>query len=282
MPGFQQMYNTLQQQVRLNGYSASTLHNYGRSIAKIALYFGCTPLELDDEQINQYLLELRDHQSPSKSYFKHTVYGLRYLFRLMNRDDQAIRLPSIKRTRSLPTVLSTQECKRLFKAPKLLRHRVLLMMIYSAGLRVSEVCALELKDIDSDRMQVHVRQSKGRKDRYVALSSIMLRALRKYYQNERPVKWLFNGKEPGNPMAPPGVQWVMREAVKKAGIRKKATVHTLRHSYATHLLEAGLDLVTVKEQMGHTRIESTLEYLHIARTRPQQAFSPLDRLYSSS
>lgn len=273
------MQKTLEQQVRLNGYSKSTLTNYGRSIAKISLYFGCTPLELEDGQINEYLLELNDSQSPSKSYFKHTVYGLRYLFRLMNRDDRAIRLPSIKRAKTLPVVLSKKECRRLFKAPKLLRHRVLLMLIYSAGLRIAEVCRLKIEDIDSGRMCIHVRQSKGRKDRYVVLSPLMLCGLRKYYQGERPVKWLFNGKQPGTPMSHQGVQWAMREAVKKAGIRKKATVHTLRHSFATHLLEDGLDIMTVKEQMGHTRIESTLDYLHIARISPHRAFSPLDSLY---
>lgn len=273
------MQKTLEQQVKLNGYSKSTLTNYGRCIAKLSLYFGCTPLELEDDQINEYLLELNATQSPSKSYFKHTVYGLRYVFRLMNRDDRAIRLPSIKRTKSLPDVLSRQECKRLFKAPKLLRHRVLLMFIYSAGLRISEVCRLRIEDIDSDRMMIHVRQSKGRKDRYVVLSELALQGLRKYFRGERPVTWLFNGKKRGTPMSHHGVQWVMREAVKKSGIRKKATVHTLRHSYATHLLEAGLDLVTVKEQLGHARIETTMEYLHIARLRPQQAFSPLDVLY---
>ncbi|MDZ7848160.1 MAG: tyrosine-type recombinase/integrase [Owenweeksia sp.] len=279
MPGYAKMQKALEQQVQLNGYSKSTLTNYGRSIAKISLYFGCTPLELEDQQINEYLVELNHSQSPSKSYFKHTVYGLRYVFRLMNRDDRAIRLPSIKRAKTLPVVLSRQECKRLFKAPKLLRHRVLLLFIYSAGLRVSELCRLRMEDIDSDRMMIHVRQSKGRKDRYVVLSKLALAGLRKYFRGERPVTWLFNGKKPGTPMSHHGVQWVMREAVKKAGIRKKATVHTLRHSYATHLLEAGLDLVTVKEQMGHVRIESTMEYLHIARLRPQQAFSPLDVLY---
>lgn len=276
------MHNKLEQQVKLNGYSSSTLTNYGRSIAKLSLYFGCTPLELEEAQINEYLLELNATQSPSKSYFKHTVYGLRYLFRLMNRDDRAIRLPSIKKAKTLPVVLSTQECKRLFKSPKLLRHRVLLMLIYSAGLRISEVCKLKIEDIDSDRMHIHVRQSKGRKDRYVVLSPLVLKGLRKYYKGERPVNWLFNGKEPGSPISKQGVQWAMRMAVKKAGIRKKATVHTLRHSYATHLLEAGLDLVTVKEQLGHSRIETTMEYLHIARLRPQQAFSPLDKLYNKS
>lgn len=273
------MQKTLEQQVKLNGYSASTLTNYGRCIAKLSLYFGCTPLELEDEQINEYLLELNATQSPSKSYFKHTVYGLRYVFRLMNRDDRAIRLPSIKKARTLPVVLSRQECKRLFKAPRLLRHRVLLMLIYSAGLRIAEVCRLKIEDIDSDRMRIHVRQSKGRKDRYVVLSPLMLQGLRKYYQGERPVKWLFNGKQPGTSISTHGIQWVMREAVKKAGIRKKATVHTLRHSFATHLLEAGLDIMTVKEQLGHARIETTMEYLHIARINPQQAFSPLDGLY---
>ncbi|MCB9267915.1 MAG: tyrosine-type recombinase/integrase [Lewinellaceae bacterium] len=194
VPGFDSMYKKLEQKVKLSGLSASTLINYGRSMAKIALHFGKVPLDLEDEDINEYLLELKAGEQPSESYFKHTVYGLRYLFRLFGREDRAIKLPPLKRKRQLPVVLSRAECKRLFRAPKLLKHRVMLALAYSAGLRLSELIALRPEDIDSGRMQILVRQGKGNKDRYVVLSSIILTGLRKYYLACRPKGYLFNGQ----------------------------------------------------------------------------------------
>lgn len=273
------MYEKLLTKITIGGYSKSTLLNYGRSIAKISLYYHKTPLELEDDQIDDFLMLMKQQESPSASYFKHTVYGLRYLFRLFGRDDRAIQLPSLKKDKQLPVVLSKEECRRLFAAPRILKHRVLLALIYSAGLRRSEVIKLKPEDIDADRMQIRIRQAKGRKDRYVVLSETILLGLRKYYKACRPKNWLFNGKQQGNPMAPYAVQWVVREAVKKAGLKKRVTIHTLRHSFATHLLEDGVDLFTIKEQLGHASIQTTLVYLHIAKTERKLCHSPLDTLY---
>lgn len=236
-------------------------------------------MELTDAQINDYLLLLREHQNPSLSYFKHTVYGLRYAFRLVGRDDRAIRLPSIKRLKELPLVLSKAECRLLFKTPKLLKHRILFTLIYSAGLRIAEVTSLRQADIDFDRMQIHIRRGKGNKDRYVPLSTMMARGLQKYYAAEQPVNWVFNGKSYGSPLSKRAVQWAMRRAVKESGIIKKVTTHTLRHSYATHLLEDGLDIVTIQHLLGHETIQTTMVYLHVAQTTRRRAFSPLDTLY---
>lgn len=273
------MYQQMLTKIRLNGQSESTLANYGRSIAQMSLYFGCTPLELPDEKINDYLLLLRDTQKPSLSYFKHTVYGLRYAFRLVGREDRAIQLPSIKRLKDLPVVLSREECRRLFRAPKLLRHRILLSLVYSAGLRISEVVKLKQADIDFDRMEIHIRQSKYHKDRYVPLSSYIATGLKKYLKACQPKEWLFNGKEYGSPLSTRGVQWLMRSSLKAAGITKKASLHTLRHSYATHLLEDGLDLYSIQKLLGHEHVSTTLVYLHVARTLPKRAHSPFDTLY---
>jgi len=247
----------------------------------MSLYFKCTPLDLSDAQINDYLLMLRDHQNPSMSYFKHTVYGLRYMFRLVGRDDKAIRLPSINRLKTLPVVLSKQECKRLFKSPKLLKHRILLTLIYSGGLRISEVINLKQSDLDFDRMQIHIRQSKYNKDRYVPLSKMMVRGLKVYYESVRPKTWVFNGKSYGSSYSKQAVQRIMRKQVKICGITKKATVHTLRHSYATHLLEDGLDIITIQHLLGHAAIATTMIYLHVANTVPKRAHSPLDTLYEA-
>jgi site-specific recombinase XerD len=153
-------------------------------------------------------------------------------------------------------------------------------MIYSAGLRAREASRLHLKDIDSGRMMIHIRQSKYNKDRYVPLSPMILEGLRKYYYACQPVEYLFNGNAPGTPLSVRGMQWALREAVKKCKLQKGISLHTLRHSYATHLLEYGMDIVTIKELLGHERIETTLIYLHVAKPNRSNLFSPLDRLYT--
>jgi integrase/recombinase XerD len=282
--GFSHLYKGLQRDISLSGRSLSTLKNYSRHIAQIALYYNQLPTELDEDQVRDYLwmLQKKTHK-PSKSSFKHAVYGLRLLYRLTGRDDRAIRLPSIPNEHKLPAVLSKQEVKELLKAPRLLKHRVLLALIYSAGLRMQEVCRLLISDIDFDRMQIHIRQSKGRKDRYVPLSCLMKRGLLAYLSACKPHHYLFNGKEYGSQLSRKGVQWLMRDAVSKAAIQKQGVcVHTLRHSYATHLLEDGLDIVSIKELLGHSFLETTLVYLHIAGLGRKAPFSPLDTLYAAN
>lgn len=246
----------------------------------MALYFECCPTTLPDEQINQYLLLLRDTQAPSYSYFKHTVYGLRMAFRLIGREDRAIRLPSIQRVRSLPTVFSRAEVKKLIATPKWKKHRILFALIYSAGLRISEASKLEQRDIDFGRMTIHIRQSKYKKDRYVPLAGYMKKGLQDYYQQSRPIQYVFNGKASGSPLSTRAIQYVFRENLRKSGIRKKANVHTLRHSYATHLLEEGVDIISLRDLLGHQHIQTTLDYLHVAQFERSRTHSPLDTLYS--
>jgi|ERR1035438_3786426 site-specific recombinase XerD len=281
--GFSDVYSKLEQKIILSSQSKSTFTNYGRKLAHLCLHFNALPHEVSDDQIDEYLAKLaRSSKTPSRSAFKHTVYGLRYYFRLMDLPERAISLPIIPNENKLPEVLSKQECKRLFKAPDILKHRVILSMIYSAGLRSGELCRLKISDVDSGRMMIHIRRAKGCKDRYVPLSKNILLGLRKYFKLYKPKVYLFNGKEKGAPFSPNGLRWIMRESVKKAGILKTVCVHTLRHSYATHLLEDGLDIVTIKELMGHDCIESTMIYLHIARPEKRKAFSPFDTLYGEA
>ena len=195
------MYERLEQKVVLSGLSESTLLNYGRCIAKISLHFKCIPTQLDEEQINGYLQHLLMGKSPSKSYFKHTVYGLRFLFRIYDMEDRIIQLPSLKRENNLPVVRSPEECKRLFAAGRILKHRVLLSLIYSAGLRSKEVRNLRLTDVDFDRLMIHIRQTKYNKDRYVPLSPLMARGLCKYLAAYHPKDFLFNGKSTDSQLA---------------------------------------------------------------------------------
>jgi len=278
--GFRNFYLELDDKVRLSGQSTSTLNNYARKLAQLSLHFGKLPQHVSEKDLNKYLAQLaRQSKVPSLSDFKFAVYGLRYCYRLLGLNDKVISLPKIKREHKLPVVLNYQECKALFNASELLKHRVLLSLMYSAGLRAMEASRLKISDIDSGRMMIHIRQSKNNKDRYVPLSPLVLEGLRKYYYACQPVEYLFNGNTPGSPLSVRGMQWALREAVKKCKLQKGITLHTLRHSYATHLLEFGMDIVSIKELLGHERIETTLVYLHVARPNRSNLFSPFDRLY---
>jgi site-specific recombinase XerD len=280
VPEFEIVVRKMEQQVTLRGQSKSTLNNYIRRIALCVLHFGKLPEQIDAEQINEYLVSLAlDPKSPSRSSFKHMVYGLRYYFRLMGMNKNAIALPSLKKEAKLPVILNRQELKALFAAPGLLKHRIVLTLIYSAGLRGQEVINLKISDVDFERKTIHIRQSKYKKDRIVPLSDYMAVGLKKYLKAENPHIWLFNGKESDGRYSVKGLSWVMRESLKKTSITKEVSLHALRHSYATHLLEQGLNIVTLKELLGHAEITTTMIYLHVAQCDFIKPHSPLDRLY---
>jgi integrase/recombinase XerD len=281
VPGFEQAAKRMENQVILRGQSKSTLNNYIRRIALFVIRFNQLPEHISHDEINEYLVALaRDPKSPSRSSFKHMVYGLRYYFRLMGMNKNAIALPSLKKETKLPVILNHQELKELFAAPTLLKQRVLLTLIYSAGLRGQEVINLKISDIDFQRRTIHIRQSKYKKDRIVPLAETMALGLKKYLKAENPHIWLFNGKEPDGRYSIRGLSWVMRENLKKTSIAKDVNLHSLRHSYATHLLEQGLNIVTLKELMGHADITTTMIYLHVAQCPLIKPHSPLDRLYN--
>lgn len=285
MPNFSAQYKRLRRSIEISGKSQSTLTNYARCLAHMGMHLQCDLLEIDDEQILDYLHVLkRKHKTPSDSFFKHTVYGLRYLFRIFDRTESRVILPSIERPKKLPVVLSWQEVRTLLKAPKLLKHRLILSLLYGCGLRNFELCNLKISDADLERKMLHVRQGKGRKDRYVPLCDLLIRGITTYLAAEKPVVYLFNGKsntEEYTKLTPRGVQWAAREARRPSGIKKQVTAHSLRHSYATHLLEMGTDIMTLKDLLGHEDINTTLIYLHVARVGRQAAFSPLEKLYGN-
>lgn len=283
VPEFSNVVRKLEQQVTLRGQSMSTLKNYIRRIALFVIRFGKLPEKIDPEEINEYLVALaRDPKSPSRSSFKHMVYGLRYYYRLLGMNKNAIALPSLKKETKLPVILNHRELKELFSAPALLKQRVVLALIYSAGLRGQEVINLKISDVDFDRKVIHIRQSKYKKDRIVPLAETMAVGLKKYLKAENPHLWLFNGKEPDGRYSVRGLSWVMRENLKKTSITKDVNLHSLRHSYATHLLEQGLNIVTLKEMLGHADITTTMLYLHVAQCPLIKPHSPLDTLYNYS
>ena len=259
-------------------------------VAAIALHFGKTPLELDQEQIHEYLFMLQKRSvTPSQTYFKHTVYGLRFLLKSEGLPYEYLHLPEIKKVNTLPVVLSKQEVWAMLKTCTLLKHKVLIGLLYGCGLRCLEARSIRLQDLDFDRRQLKVVQGKNKKDRYVPLSEHIIRGLRKFISAEKPADYLFGGAnivgraggDFDSRYSQKGVQWAVKEASKKAGIKKEVHVHTLRHTCATHLLEDGMDIVSVKNFLGHENIETTMMYLHVAQLNTKPVFSPLDTLFEA-
>ena len=277
--GFKKQIQGLKTWMIINDLSPNTIINYIRKISDLALYFDKLPEQIKEEEISRYFEKLiTQSKGSSKSSFKHTVYGLKIYFKALGLETN-IKLPKIKDENKLPIVLSKNECLMLFNASKNLKHRLILMMMYSGGLRVSELVTLNWNDIDVHRMTIHIRQSKGKKDRYVPLSNFILNDLLEYMKHNTKRKYVFYGKDNGIPMGKPGVRFLMNSALRHSGITKQGVcLHTLRHSYATHLLEDGLDIVSIKELLGHSKIETTLVYLHIVDCQKHKKSSPLDSL----
>ena len=276
--GFEQLYKEMERSLFVSGKSRSTLTNYGRQLAHLALHYNCLPTDLDKEQVLDYLHMVKARGTTSATFFKFTVYGMRYACKMKGLNYLEFSLPQLERPEKLPVVLSQQEVKDLLKACTLLKHRILLGTTYGCGLRCAEVRQIAIADVDLGRGMLHVENGKGGKDRYVPLGDMLIRGIAKYLQAERPQRWLFEGAN-GECLSQPGTQWAVSQAVKKAGLIKEVSTHTLRHSYATHLLEQGLDIITIKELMGHEAIKTTMIYLHIAKPSAKTAFSPLDNLY---
>ena len=280
VPGFKEAFLKFTERVTIDQNSRSLIINYSRNLASVALHFGRVPHSISVDEINSYLYGIWVDEKQSSGYFKQTVYGLRYWFRLFGLEDQALKMPVIKPIASLPVVLSKEECKALFKAPRTLKHRFLLALTYSAGLRLNEVRLLKIADIDLDRKQIHVRQGKGKKDRYVILSQLIASKFAFYLGSVYPQVYVFEGATPGTPMGERSIQLAMKGALQKTEIKKAVSMHTLRHSFATHLLEDGVDLHSIQRLLGHTDIRTTLVYIHVAQIKTQLAHSPLDTLYN--
>ena len=279
VPEFKIISDQFLRKYTIAGKSESCIKNYLMQISKMVLHFQCSPLELTVDQMEEYLFYLRQNEKPSMSSFKHLVYGLRTLFAMFKQEELLLSLPAISHNKALPVVFSQQEIIQILKTPKLLKHRVLFAVIYDCGLRISEAINLKIQDVDFDRQCVHIRESKHKKDRYVPVSSHTLRGLHSYLSTSNPKNWLFNGKVRGQQFSRAGIRHAFRSVMQKCGIKKQACIHTLRHSYATHLLEMGLDILSVKNQLGHAKIDTTMMYLHIAQSNPKAGFSPMDKLY---
>jgi len=268
--------------LKLKGYSPKTQAAYLGYMKNFVRYFGRSPAKMGEKEIREYLYHLVTEKNLGDSSINSAYSALKFFYKTtLCRDWNVAKIPRRKTGKRLPTVLDGSEIKQLFAVTTNLKHRALLMITYSAGLRVSETAHLKVCDVDSKRMQLRVTQGKGKKDRYALLSSVTLNLLRDYWRQYRPFSWLFPGRSPDRPISARSIQKVFEKAKRKAGIKKPATVHTLRHSFATHLLEAGTDIYRVQKLMGHTSPKTTAIYIHLRRQDLLKVISPLDSLLDS-
>ena len=269
----------MQEELQRRNYSDSTTVCYLRQITEFAKHFGRSPAQLGPEEIKQFQLYLVQQKKVSWATYIQATAALRFLYvKTLGRAFMAAKIPYPKRPKHLPTVLSQEEIKRLLDSTRSLKHRALLMVLYGAGLRVSEACRLTVDNIDSSRMVIHVRQAKGNKDRDVMLSPVLLETLRRYWKVSRPKPWIFPGYRPDKPMTTKSVFLMVRNVAARAKITKTVSPHTLRHSFATHLLESGTDLRTIQLLLGHADVRTTIIYLQVSQQHIRKIVSPLDQL----
>ena len=268
-------------EIQLRGFSLHTQDSYLRCVTGLARFYHRSPDQIGDDEIKAYLLHLLREKKLAFSSLIVAVSGLRFFFgNILHRPTQALEqaLPRMKKPVLRPKLYSVQELERLFEWPGLNRkHRALFMTTYAAGLRVSEVCQLRLADLLSDRHQIHIVQGKGKKDRYTLLSPQLLAELRSYWRLYRPKDWLFPSPVyPDRHLSEDAVQRAFTEAVERAGLPERGGIHSLRHSFATHLLEAGVDPLTLQRLLGHSRLSTTTTYLHVRQERLAQVASAMD------
>ena len=263
----------------LRGFAPRTQEAYCDAVLALARHYHCSPEKLSAEQLQSYLLHLIREKKLAYASVNQAACAFRFLFGTVLRQPAArLDIPMAKVPKRLPQILSRDEVTRLIEAAATLRGRTLLTTTYAAGLRVSEVCALQLSDIESaaDRMCLKVRQGKGAQDRYTLLSPRLLEALRRYWRDCRPRTWLFPNSSGSAPIDVSTAQRMYCAARDSAGIPREGGIHTLRHAFATHLLEAGVDLPTIQHLLGHGYISTTMRYLHLARSHLTGTTSPLE------
>lgn len=267
------------QELRLRNRAETTIVSYVRAIRQYAEFFGRSPDQLSSQHVREYLLHLIEKRKVSQSTYNQQVAALRFFYREMLHQPAIVQgVCFTKKERRLPVVLSQDEVRRFFAALDTLQHRVILMTCYGAGLRISEAIALRAADIDSQRMLIRVRQGKGRKDRYVGLPQTLLQVLREYWKAVCPQDALFPGYHGRETISRQAVVNACHRAMRAAGISKNISPHTMRHCFATHLLEAGADVRTIQILLGHRSVTTTAMYTHVSRATIQKIESPLDRL----
>ena len=265
--------------MELKNLSANTQRAYLAAVTGLAKHYRQSPINITDKMIEDYLLYLKNDKGIAPNSCSSALTGLRFFYQNVAQKQISVDYSLRKKPRKLPTVFTMEQVAKLICAPKNLKHRLMLMTTYSAGLRASEVMALKAEHIDSERMLIKVKDGKGKKDRYTLLSEKLLAQLRLYYKNYRPKTYLFPSsfeKSKNKPLSYEALRCIYEKARKKAGVKNGEGIHTLRHSFATHLLEAGYDIRKIQVLMGHARLSTTMIYLHVSRKTLSKIPSPLD------
>lgn len=266
-------------QMTLRHLSDRTKSLYVSAVANLAAFYHKSPDLLSEDQVQQYLLHLIEERQLSWSSCNVAVSAFRFFYReVLKQPETVFSIPPRKTRKTIPHILSVEEALRLITAPSNPKHRALLMTVYGAGLRVSEVVQLQNRHIISSRMQIRIEQGKGNKDRYTILPLRLLEELRSYWHLFRPAIWLFPGRDPSRPLARGAVQKIYYRAKELTGITRPGGIHILRHCFATHYLETGGDIFTLKRLLGHSSIASTTRYLHLLSADLPECSSPLDLL----
>jgi len=267
----------LDEELTLREYSQNTRDNYRLHLLRFLRWLRKAPSSAEEGDLRAYLVDMLDSEL-SASYVRQAKAALIvYYESVLKQPEKISDLPGAKSEKKLPLVLSKDEIRRLLQSADNLKSETFLTLVYSAGLRTSEAIQLRIEDILPDRHQIRVIGGKGDKDRYTILADKALLLLRDHYKEYRPVDWLFPGKEPKSHISPSTAQRILQRAREKAQINPEATLHTLRHSFATHLLEDGVDIRYIQELLGHADIETTMLYTHVMKPRLEQVRSPLDR-----
>jgi site-specific recombinase XerD len=271
----------MQEDLLLKAYSPHTQRAYLGCARHFARHYLRSPEEMGEQEIRDFLLHLVRDRKASPATLSMYVNALKFLYNVTLKRPEAVKgISHPKRPKTLPVILSPEEVLRILAAIRSLKHKAIVATAYAAGLRISEVCGLRLADIDSQRMRIHVRSGKGKKDRYVMLGESLLALLRQYYQKVRPPgEYLFPGHNPQRPLCTTAVNRVLQKVLRETGLTKKVTMHTLRHCFATHLLEAGTDIRILQVLLGHSSIRTTLRYTHITDRLVQNLVSPLDIIH---
>lgn len=267
-------------EMQFRNYSPRSIKTYTSLLSKIAKHFDMPLEQINGDQVKNYLHHRVVVEKVSTSTVNQTISAFKILQEdVFSREWEAIKIKRPRSNRKLPVVLSLEEVERLISATLNLKHKALLALAYSSGVRREEAQQLKPANIDSSRMQVHVTNGKGRKDRYTILSEKALELLRTYYKAIRPSVFLFeSGHRKGNCLSVSSLNNIVKNSAKKAGINKNISFHTLRHSFATHLLEKGVNIKLIQKFLGHSSIKTTMIYLHIANVEPGSITSPLDDL----
>lgn len=278
------LHDQMEGDLILKAYSPHTKRAYLRCVQQFVRHYMRSPEEMGETEVRNFLLYLvRDRQASPATQDMY-VNALKFLYTITLKRPEAVKgISHPKRPKTLPVILSPEEVLRVFAAIRAVKYKAIIATAYAAGLRISEVCALQVSDIDSQRMRIHVRSGKGKKDRYVMLGESLLALLRQYYQAVRPQGgYLFPGQKPQQHISTTAVSLVLRKVIRETGLSKKVTMHTLRHCFATHLLEAGTDIRILQVLLGHSSIRTTLRYTHITDRLIQKLVSPLDMIHPAS